>query len=362
VYVSGNYAYLATASNAAELTVVNVTNPAAPVLADTLDLGNTVDGQSVFVSGTYAYVGKLVSATGGINEFYIVNVATPTNITLSGSLNLTGNVNSIYVSGNFAYVATSITTAELTVINVTNKALPTSAGVYDAAGTVAATDVFAVGTTVYITRLNNTAGAEFFILNASTPAAVSLVGSFEMGGNVNGVCVTGTQAFLATAVTARRLAVLNIATPATPTLLGSLDTGAINNDIYVINDVVYIASTDDVGELTIVQREASGSGYQAYGTYESATYDLGGNRGINYLVYTAAVPAGTTVRFQVAANYDNATWNFVGPDGTGSTFYTEPGAIPLNMAGARYVRYRAVLTGNMSVTPVVQDVTVNYSL
>src|SRR4029079_10939311 len=103
-------------------------------------------------------VGKVASATSGINEFYIVNVSTPTAPVLTGSLNLSGNVNSVTVSGSYAYLATSITTAELTIVNISTPASPTQAGVYNSAGTVAATDVFKGATYLYLVELNNTSG------------------------------------------------------------------------------------------------------------------------------------------------------------------------------------------------------------
>jgi hypothetical protein len=69
------------------------------------------------------------------------------------------------------------------------------------------------------------------------------------------------------------------------------------------------------------------------------------------------------LRFQVAANNDDATWNFVGPDGTGATYFTTSGtALPYGLSGNRYVRYRAVLrTIDESTTPSVDWVGIEYS-
>jgi Tfp pilus assembly protein PilV len=101
----------------------------------------------------------------------------------------------------------------------------------------------------------------------------------------------------------------------------------------------------------------------ASGTYESPTFDAGAAADFNALTFTAAQPTGTSVTFQIATNNDNATWNYVGPDGTASSSYSSPGAIPLSAADGRYFRYKATLTatGTMSV-PVIDDVTIDYSL
>lgn len=361
VYVSGSYAYLASTNNTAELTVVNVSNPAAPTQAATLNLGDTADATSIFVTGGYAYVGKILSTTTNINEFYIINVGTPTAPTLSGSLNLTGTVDAVAVSGNYAYLATSITTAEVTVVNVTNKAAPTIAGTYNSAGTSTPTDIYVGSVYTYLSELNNTGGAEFFILNTSTPSSISLVGSYEMGANINGIHVAGSEAFLATASTGNQFAVLDLSTPSTPTLEGS-NNQSTANDVFVANNTAYVASTANSSELIVMQPGASTGGQAASGTYESPTFDAGATVGFNAISFTTSLPSGTTITFQIATNNDNATWNYVGPDGTALSKYTAPGAIALNKTGFRYFRYKASMdTTNKSISPIIYDVTLNYS-
>jgi hypothetical protein len=361
VYVVGNYAYLASSSDTAELTVVNVTTPTAPTLAGSLNLGDTADATSVFVTGGYAYVGKVLSTTANINEFYVINVATPTAPTLSGSMNLTGTVNSVFVVGNYAYLATAVTTAELTVVDVTTKTTPTSAGVYNSAGTVAATDVFHGPTYLYMTELTNSGGPEFFVLDTSNPASVSLVGTYEAGANVNGVSVYGNEAFLATSINTQGFTVLDLSTVSSPVFEGSSNTST-NNDIFFANDTAYVASTANSAELAILQGSASSGGQAASGTYESPSFDTGNNVGFNYLTFTTTLPVGTTITFQIAVNNDNATWNYVGPDGTALSSYSAANSIPLAKASGRYFRYKATLdTPNKSNLPVINDVTLNYS-
>lgn len=365
ISVSGNTAFLATAGNTAEMVVVNVTNKASPSLIINYDVGGLADMTSIFISGTLAYLGRVASATAGENEFYIINIANPASPSVSGSLNLTATVNSVHVNGNFAYLATSVTTAELTIVNVTTPAAPTQAGVYDAVGTSIATDVFAVGTTAYLTKANNTSGAEFFIINAATPATPTLVGTHEAGANVNGVYVSGTTAFLATAVTNSQFRALNIATPASPTVASSLNQAGVANDITFNGTNVFMATALDTRELTLIQQVVvSGGGYQPSGTYESPTFDagVGNNYAYNYITFGLTEPTDTNVTFQVAVNNDGSTWSFVGPDGTAGSNYTAPIALRLNTTG-RYFRYKATLTSNpgLTATPAINDVSVNYS-
>jgi len=70
----------------------------------------------------------------------------------------------------------------------------------------------------------------------------------------------------------------------------------------------------------------------------------------------------TSIKFQIATNNDNETWNFTGPDGTAGSYYEVPG-ITINSANnnMRYIRYKAFLaTNNPQKTPMLSNVSVNY--
>jgi hypothetical protein len=73
----------------------------------------------------------------------------------------------------------------------------------------------------------------------------------------------------------------------------------------------------------------------------------------------SALPSGTTLQFQAAAsNSSSGPFNFVGPDGTASTFFTNGGSLS-QFNGNRYLKYKALLsTSNTLNTPTLNDVTV----
>lgn len=69
------------------------------------------------------------------------------------------------------------------------------------------------------------------------------------------------------------------------------------------------------------------------------------------------------VQIQIASNDDNATWNFLGPDGTANTWYT-PADSALHEAhsAARYLRYRVALqTQDTNFTPNLSEIAIGYS-
>ncbi len=99
----------------------------------------------------------------------------------------------------------------------------------------------------------------------------------------------------------------------------------------------------------------------------SRTFDTGGSGSIYYALtfspLTQPVQTGQdSVKFQLASNNDNATWNYVGPDGTAGSYYTSSGtAIPALHTNNRYLRYKLFMsTQNEAVTPSVSDVSVDF--
>ncbi len=81
------------------------------------------------------------------------------------------------------------------------------------------------------------------------------------------------------------------------------------------------------------------------------------------LSWNASTPANTALAFQIAAsNSASGPFNFVGPDGTASTFFSTSGASLNQFNGNRYLKYQADLsTTNSAATPVMNDVTVCYA-
>lgn len=109
----------------------------------------------------------------------------------------------------------------------------------------------------------------------------------------------------------------------------------------------------------------------ASGTYDagitnwliSNSIDLGGSSSTIYSVSwnPASQPAQTTFQVQLAANNDNAAWNFVGPDGTPGTYFTASGTTPAALNGKRYLRYEAFLSTNDPLTtPALTDISFDF--
>lgn len=79
--------------------------------------------------------------------------------------------------------------------------------------------------------------------------------------------------------------------------------------------------------------------------------------------WTGNLPPGTSIKFQLAANNDNLTWNFVGPDGSENTYFeSSEFSLPQSFYNKRYLRYKVFLkTEDPSVTPSLDKIEISFS-
>ncbi len=135
----------------------------------------------------------------------------------------------------------------------------------------------------------------------------------------------------------------------------------------------YFSSTNSGGAWTGVAADmyfteyVKPVGLQTSGNFVSAVKDSSAVVGAtpNWTTLTwnnAALPGGSTLKFQVAAsNSSSGPFTFVGPDGTAGTFFNSSGASLSQFNGSRYLKYKALFTGNGSTTPTLNDVTVCFN-
>lgn len=252
VDVSGDYAYLSTSGNSSELTVINIANKSSPSLVATLDLGGNQDAYDVFVADNYAYVVKQ-SGWDNNKELYLVNISTPVAPVEEGSYEVSENTNAIFVSGNYAYLATDGGSKELEVVDISNKSSPTQAGIYNPPGFTSGRAIYVSESTAYLAR-SSSAEPELLILNIADPGNISEIGNFEVGANTWEVQVSGNYAFLATEVNNQELMVVDISNLASPFQATSLD---LNGDTFGLANsltrcAVYLANASNSEELQII--------------------------------------------------------------------------------------------------------------
>lgn len=121
------------------------------------------------------------------------------------------------------------------------------------------------------------------------------------------------------------------------------------------------------GELMLLINASSTYSTSTIGSLISNTFDVGGTSStFNGILWSPlSEPSSTgpgSLEFQVAGNTDDATWNFIGPDGTPNTYFTSPGSLPSSLAGDRYFRYQVFMsTQDPSTTPTLNSFSINFT-
>ena len=216
VDVQGGYAYVA--AGATGLQVVNVSNPATPIIVAARDTaGNAND---VRIVGTFAYIAD------GTNGLVIMNISNPLSPTIVGTVDTPGDAVDVFVSGNFAYIADS--NSGLSIANVTNPAAPILVSTTSTGGLargVAVRDNIAV----VVSDTSNTLRT-FNVVNPSSPVAL---GSVNLTGSLKDVALSGTLAAVAALTGGTHF--VDLTNPATPTLRGTVPsvfgTGLVPRDV-----------------------------------------------------------------------------------------------------------------------------------
>lgn len=128
-----------------------------------------------------------------------------------------------------------------------------------------------------------------------------------------------------------------------------------------------IDSESSAGKITLLAT----AGRYSTSTEEwliSNTFDIGTSvtNFYNLKWQPTSQPAQTgnnSLKFQIATNDDNATWNFIGPDGAANSYYsTSNTQLHSSHNNDRYFRYKAFLkTDDENFTPSLEDIEIEFS-
>jgi len=386
VFGTNDYGFLATDTNDREVVIVDLNNidPNTKVmnLLGYYDIPGNTDGTSLFISNNVGYV----TASNNLYSFDVSNIIGSSSQNSLGSVALGGTALSVYVINNTAYVAVDSTSNQLKIIDVSspnNMSVLASVTVNGAEGR----DVYVSqdGNRAYLVTKSDAGKAEFFIINIENKSNPTIVSSYDTNGmDPKAVdVILSDHLAIVVGVGGEEYQVVTIAPETNLTRCGGM-TGL--GGVYDVATVVeadgdayaYINTAQSDSELKVIEGGPGGAPYITYettGQYESAPFDANFTTAFNRLNFTADIPDETTLSFQVSGatpgtnGCNDASYHFAGPDGSDSSFFEEnPIVIPFNdQTGefnnpARCFKYKVFFTtDNILVTPMLKDVTVNYS-
>ena len=283
----GKYVYTTDLSSSV-MNIVDVTNPAAPAAVGSVTLAGQL--RSIAVQGNYAYV------TSNSNGLYVVDISNPSSPSSSGSVAIV-DPRAVVVSGKYAYVFSSNgVSSTIKTVDISVSSSPTIVGSV-AVDNDLCTTMSLQRRYLYVTSTTNSTVS---IYDVSTPTSLTRTNTpLNVGIACIGIRVSGKYAYACN--TSGSVAVIDVSNPASPSLVSTFSSGSGSGGLYLYGRYLFLAdssnnrvriidisnpsSLSQITTMSIVSSSSSFAGpvvgrymYILYATTPSSlkVYDLGG--------------------------------------------------------------------------------------
>jgi|GEM_PF-2015404 len=284
VWIEGNFAYLGHYETDSRVDIVDLTNPAQPVLATTWiapTAGMRIQDVKV-IDG----IGYFPSDSGG--GMYIVNLAnpySPVNLAYIGTGQGGHNqIHNVSIDGGYLYQADSRSSV-IKVFDVSNPAAPVFVRNIDASGTVH--DVTARNGRLFASIINNPGRTNIFDVS-NVASSVTLLGSFDSGSYSHSNWPTKNGDYLVSAreTSGGDVRIYNISNPASPTLAATLTAASLGISTFsphnpvVDGDLLYVSWYQAGAQMFDISNPASPVHLGSFDTFPGAVSGYDGNWGV----------------------------------------------------------------------------------
>ncbi len=379
IFLDENYAYVATNDDSRDVVIIDLnTNQEVGYFVDDYRWGNA---GSIYVKDDVGYV----TVGPKLNTF---DLSSKSGLRpkldsdwLSDDEFSPGTGHGLQVVGDYAYAALDYSDGELTVFDVSDPTNISRVAYTDVNGkTGVGLFVNQSGTRAYLGTEKSPSRDEVFVINIENKSgALPLISSYDAGGmDPRDLVMVSENKLIVAGLHGQEYQVIDVADEANPTQCGGIE---LDNGIYGLAGVLesdgdaysYVVTGDNQKEFKVIEG-GSGGRFTSEGSFTSEIFDAQYPVTFNYILPDFLEPSQTTMTYQVAVaeavsgSCTGADYQFVGPDGTSSTFFQGEGPIALDDDGAGYenpaqcFRYRVYFeTLEQTNSPVLEQVTVNYS-
>lgn len=238
VDAADNYAYAANQSNSKQLQIIDISNALLPILVKEFSLPGVSDaeGLNLFYLADKVYIGTKVSSGA---EFHIIDVSSPATPSSLGSFEVGGDVAAVYVSGNTAYITTSIDSSEVKILDVTAPANIVELGSFNSAGGADGLSLYLNGLALYFGKKSSS--PEFQALDVLNPLAVEILEESNVDGDVLALHQRDYLLFMCTGDSNDEFQVWNITDSENHAFWSSLNFPQLCADLDFEDNIVYAA-------------------------------------------------------------------------------------------------------------------------
>lgn len=241
--VSGDYAYIATDDNSAEIMVVDIYSMSQ---VNTIDLPGDADATGVDITGNTLVI---VRRSSGDEEMYFYDVSDPEGtLTELGSTELSEQMTDVVVSSGYAFATSEDNTDELFVVRVSDY---TEVNTVNLAGDENPNGLALVGNNLYIARNDDGGDPDLHVLDVSSPeGSITTTSSLDTGTDNNDIVIDSSEtfAFVATDDNSQEVLVVDLST-FTVTQTGDTNSNSNANAIAQFGGHVFVGTDDDSRDL-----------------------------------------------------------------------------------------------------------------
>lgn len=247
VAISGNYAYVAHDDDDNQFQIINISNPSTPSLRSQLEMPspNDEEGLAIAVAGQYAYLGTKRSPGGP--EFFVIDTTNPSNPQVVGTLEISDDINDVFVFENRVFLATSKDTQEFIIINATSPTTPVQVTAVDLPGTNEngrGLYINSQDNRAYLARTfgnNVTANHEIAIIDVTNPDIPTVLGTKNFPADVISVFAADNLAFFGTSNANEEFQIFDATNPMNMSYYAGLNFPQIATDLAFENNIIYVA-------------------------------------------------------------------------------------------------------------------------
>ena len=399
IYTDGAYGYLATDGASNQIIILSISaSPYSQIGTISLPSGTSANG--IFVVNNTAYI-----TSNNTVYSYDISTKTGSHTTPLGQISLWAGTGStpvakqIVVVNGYMYVAATNTVYGLQKFKIlTGSTQFQLVGVSNLSWSQDATGIYIspAGLRAYISFTNGAGGYAngFYIVDTSPsdppswwtlPNYYTVVGIYNSGSTIpKGITAVPEKAILVGANGTYQYHAVDISVETNPQFCGGM---VIANGITGVSSLIendgdaysYITTGEAQNQFKIIQGGSGVNQNNTSGVFESHTIDLGYSGVFNSFTSHVSQPPLTSIKMQLAPTVsisgtcNNATFTYLGPDGTPNTYFTPvnsviSGPVPAIISSPTYsnpgqcFRYKVWLsTTDFTQTPVFYDFTVNAS-
>ena len=239
----GNYLY-AGFWNSSNIKVYDISTPGNPILINTQSIETPFVSYCAFLGMTTAN-GYLYVVSRYTDKLYIVDVTDPLNLVVTGTLALPVNNNDIVVDGNYAYISTVDSGGPLTIVDVSNPAVPvlvSSTSLGTGGGAYYCMQVEKLGNYVYVNYFENGL-TKIKVVDVSVPLTPTVVNTLNVPGNLisGDLLITGNVLYFSyTNNSTNYLRAYDLTVPSTPVFAKDIVISGVSRSITYDGQYLYL--------------------------------------------------------------------------------------------------------------------------